>query len=528
MNRALALLSFLSITALGFAQVPRVFVLQLREAPIDGTDRNLLLDSYVAQSLFEEGQVEPVVWSMTDPAFRKIVDEQNIPTALQSPTQENITKVARLVKPDYTLVVWGLKTGDSCRPIATLYRGAGSRTLWRFGNWDRRLVDLDQESQNVTNPADLAKLRREIEGTEHQVATVIVGGLPDWDSTSRSIARSWAMILGTGPFRDHPRQNVNRLPDPTPGNSPTGTGVQIPSDDDPLVKAQTLIRQNKPQMAVLVLREAIDKDPFDPRPREMLANLLIRMGLYEEAAAEAERAALVSKDSLPMWMLAARAYLLAWDVTNARNSLNQALARGAQGHQAFTLQGEIAILANEPRIALDAFTSSIAVGPTPQAVIGRAMAHSLIGNTEECRADLASLGDVDPATLGTAYLVATTLSEQKLETIGLQLRELPPLIRMRSRDPELIARAAAIARQAEALSALIDLLPTPSKFTGSHTKRALAHKLMLQSSQEILEFAQTGKTESGDEGTVSLGEALRLLPMIRADFRVEQNETESL
>jgi len=527
-NRALALVAAIGFSALGFAQVPRVFVLQLREAPIDGTDRNLLLDSYVAQALFEEGQVEPVIWSMADPAFRKVVDANNIPTELQSPTQDNITKVARLVKPDYTLVVWGLKTGESCRPIATLYRGAGSRAIWKFGNWDRRMVDLDQDSLTATNPGDLDRLRRQLEGTEQQVATVLVNGLPDWDSTSRTIARSWAMILGTGAFRDLPRQNVNRLPDPGTGNSPTGGGVQIPAADDPLAKAEALIRQNKPQMAVLVLREAIDKDPFDARPREMLANLLIRMGLYDEAAAEAERAALVSKDSLPMWMLAARAYLLAWDVTNARNCLNQALARGAQGHQAFTLQGEIAILANEPRVALDAFTSSIAVGPTPQAVIGRAMAHSLIGNTEECRADLASLGDIDPATLGTAYLVATTLSEQKLEAIGLQLRELPPLIRLRHRDPELIARAAAIARQAEALSALIDLLPTPSKFTGSHTKRALAHKLMLQSSQEILEFAQTGKSESGDEGTVSLGEALRLIPTIRADFRVEQNEPESL
>ncbi|MEZ5162484.1 MAG: hypothetical protein R2688_01790 [Fimbriimonadaceae bacterium] len=66
---------------------------QLRQPVVDGVDPNLDLDSYVASALDDEGRVEPVVWSMTDPGVSGFVDNGAIPQELLTPKEETIRGV---------------------------------------------------------------------------------------------------------------------------------------------------------------------------------------------------------------------------------------------------------------------------------------------------------------------------------------------------------------------------------------------------------------------------------------------------
>lgn len=531
------------------SDIPRVFIVQIRETtPAEDSrvppkpndppppqnpensgqteDPNLPLDAYIAQALDEQGRVEPVVWSLTDPLFRALVDAGQIPPALTEPSLEQIPNAARAAQADFTLVIWAQRFENRVRPVATLYRGAGRRQIWNYGVWERRLDPWTNEQAQALDPEALRRFQQRATDPVPEFGAVIINNNVDWDFTSRTIARTWAILTAEGPFRDFPPQPRNRLPDPAPSlttpNNPTAEIVAPAAEREALDRAEKHLLAGRRDLAILVLRDAVDQNPFAARLRTRLAKLMLDAGLYADAAREAERAAPVSDAPADLFLVAAHAYTLANDPVRARNALNHALARGHDGPFTQALLGEVYILQSDFEKAIEAFSRSIESGPTPKAFVGRAIAFALMGDSDRCRQDLLRIADADPEALADAYLSAITLADQKFDTIASNLRELPPLLRTKPKDPPLVARAATAAIQARALAALVDTIPVPRKFAVSHRSRALAHKLIAQSALEILEFAQTEDSDLASEGTLSLGEAIRLMQRVRPLFQDER------
>lgn len=510
---------------------PRLLVAQFKEPEREGKDVNLLLDVYVAQAIDEIGQVEPVVWSITDSVFRKAIDDGTVPVDRDQPSEEHLAETAKALQADYLLVIRAIKAGDKVLPAAILYRGAGARKLWSYGTWNLKEYKPELMSDDKLNPNELRDLAALLTKQGMDVLVVKIGDLPDWDSTSLTIARSWAMMLERTAFKSLPKHPKVTSPDVHPGlQGNNGQGAEVPTvNREELEKTiAEYISQGRADLAVLVLRDSIDKTPFDLDLRRRLASLLMAIGKPVEAAQEAERAAAISSDSVDLWLLAARAWVLAGTPDKAEEAMHQALARGAEGPQTQCLLGEVYVLTGDFAKAVTAYTNSINVGPTPQAVMGRAIAYGLAGEPEKCKADLAALVDAKPEQHLNAYVTAVTLADQRLDVIARSLRDLPPAIRTQRNDPAVLSLANTLARQAESLSSLIDNILVPEKFKTSHSMRGLAHKLMLQAAQEILEFAKTGDEDIGDEGTLSLGEALKLLPQVRSKFRSEATQSASL
>lgn len=481
---------------------------------------SLVLDSYVAEALDEIGQVDPIVWSMSDPRFRKARDEQSFPLEWESPSQELIVPVAKAMGADYTLVVWSNRFGPLVRPIATLYKGAGERKIWAYGDWERRMAPFF--NGNTTPVRDPGEIKDIFNGGAQEFSAVEVGQDLDWDSTSRTIARTWAWQIKDGPLKKLPARPRQRLGPPDPGFTVSlDAGVELRPVT--MAEIEELVQTRHTDLAIVQLRDLIDQFPFDEVPRRRLAELLLQVKLYQEAASEAKRAAKFCKDPAPMFELAAEAYLQLRQFDDARQSIEQARKYGSAGRETALLSGRIYLWTGQYEESTREFEAAIRQGPTPTTVFFLALADAAAGDADGCRNNLAALVDHDPKGIEDAYPEAMLLAADLLEKIGLRIREDVPLIRKSPGQPELIARTAAMRIRLEGLAAFMELIPVPEQFAQSHEARRLAHNLMLKAASEAFEFAQNGSEADATGSTMNLGEALRLLPKVREQFQLEQS-----
>jgi hypothetical protein len=520
----LALAVTLGVTAYG--KVPRLLIAQFSEDPaVVLKYESLVLDSYLAASLDEIGQVRPLVWSMADSEFRQIAANKSFPVMWESPNQASIVDVARAVEADYTIVVWSMKQGIKVRPVATLYRGAAFRKVWTFGNWDKRLQPIYgsfalEESEKEELMPTLVDPK--FTGAVEEFTAVITSSGADWVATSETIARTWAFQLKQGPFAGLAASPKASLDDPTPGlGVATGTGVALSGEAD-LARIDSLVAKGESEMALVQLRDMVDREPMNEMFRWRLCELLEKGGFSIEAAREAGRGAVVAKDPQRFYIASARNWIRADHPDLGREALNHALARGASGREVFKLMGQLSLRLNDPGEAIDWYTKSMATGPTPDIVFERALSFALAGMDEACRSDLASLSDVPSEKLKLSYEFASELTEAAMRALSIRLRDRLPSIRVKGLDPQLIAEAAKDEQLAKALSGFMDLTPCPSIYASSHQLRMLAHKLIWQSSTEVLQFAKTRNEELGTEATMSLRAAFEVFPRMEARFREER------
>ncbi|QYK53551.1 MAG: tetratricopeptide repeat protein [Fimbriimonadaceae bacterium] len=484
---------------------------------------SLILDSYVAQALDDIGQVEPLVWSMADPVFRKIAAEKEFPTSWETPNQRDIVSVARQVGAEYTLVVWSYRNGAIVRPIATLYRGAASRKIWNYGDWDRRLVPFFSGDIRQLSDQSVQETNDQYKGVQREFSAIQVGRDYDWDSTSRTIAQTWAWLLRQDPFKSLPVRPKNDLPPPDPGLTVVKPpGVNLDPSGDGMKYVDDLLGIGNRELAIVYLRDLIDQHPFEEIYRTKLVDVLMDSRLYNEAALEADRAAPMAQNPVTFYLQATECWLRCGNDDKARISLNEVLARGGQGRTTYALLGRVYLSSGDYAQAAEAFSQAIQLGPTPEMVYFRAASHALAGDPDSCRQDLASLVDVDASGIADAYMEVMAIMEKLFEQTGTRTRDLIPQLRLKV-TPDLTAIAARNLLFAQSMGTLIEIGPVPPIFSRSHQLRQLAHKLMIQSTTEVFEFAKTGKAETANEGTMSLGEALRMLPKIREQYRSEQS-----
>ena len=515
------LLALLGLTT-SWATVPKIFVVQLKESTEKYPEyKSLDLDSYMASALDEIGQVDPIVWSVSDTRFRQICDLHKFPPELEHPSQSEIVRVSKAVDAEYTLVVWSVRNDSTVRPVATLYRGNGFKKVWTFGDWERRMAPFFVGETKPMNESDLRSFQSTYGAEILEFGAVMVSDQVDWDSTSRTITRTFAHLLKQGPLKDLPATPKQILPEADPGETVSiPNGVEVPQGG--LVQVESLVLEGRTDLAIVQLRDMIDQEPFEDSYRLRLTELLEKEGLFIEAAREAIRGGQVGKKPLPFYQIAARNWLRAGILEQAREALNNVLARGGEDKMTRYMLGQYYLRTGDYDQAIEWYTLAIKNGPTPEIVYERAVAYAFSGQFDLCRDNLGSLVDVPADKLELSYAMVVLLCEEKLESISIRLRDRIPLLRVNRTDQSLVALSVKDQELAKNLAGLLELTPVPNRYRISHERRVLAHKLIQQSATEVFEFATTRNEELATEGTMSLREALKLIPEIRTLFEADQ------
>ncbi|MCH7945976.1 MAG: hypothetical protein IIC73_08210, partial [Armatimonadetes bacterium] len=393
-------------------------------------DYNVLVGQYLAEELDLEGRVTPVVWSMTDSTFRSYIDDGKLPRFVENPDDKTIREYAGRLRASYVLVVEAVARDQLVYPQARLYRGTSSRPMWSMVKESRRgrprLVVIENGKVNEEQTEELRqRYAGLLSANEVSTMTVMVGGLPDWVSTAKSLARTWTLVLGDGPLKG--LEQLHRQFTPVPDR---GLGFDRQRDTIPgeaqetraaLERARLLAADGYVDRAIMILRDAIDSDPFAVEPRLQAARLLLRRGLAPLAAGEAERAAGLADDSTELWCVAAVAWIQAGDPDRALSAANESLARGGQSAELMQTLGDVWLLKGRPTKALASSDRAIRIEPSAQSYLGRSVACAIVGDRAGCIEDLErAQGEQElPPQL---YQMAVVVIDAKLDKIADSLR----------------------------------------------------------------------------------------------------------
>lgn len=525
LRRLAATLFTVAFSTFAFS-APEVLVVQ-RLSKTEG-DFNVPVAMKLAEALDLEGRVSPIHWSMLDPVFRAYIDDGKLPGFVENPDDKTIRDYAGRLRVAYVLVVEAVARNGQVLPQATLYAGSGSRVIWSMVRQDNRgrprlvvttngRVDEDKTKEIREKYADLME-----DGTMTTM-TVLVNGQPDWESTSDTLARTWTRILAEGPFKDlEPRLRTFPVePERGLGFDPGTTVIDNgPEVAKALEQARILTADGHTDEAIIVLREAIDTAPFVANVRIRYAELLLLKGHARIAALETERAANMTDNSKQMWATAADAWVQAGEADKALNACNEALARGAATEDLTLIFGDLWMLKGEIDKAVESYDAALAVQSSQRGHLGRAVARVILGDAGGAVEDLEAAQGREPLPLE-AYCRTMDQLDAEVERVIALLRNLSQAIRMEG-GPDMVPTATAIQRRMAALTEFMVRIRVPLRHNESHEGRDLAYKLLAQSSVEAVTFAKTKSMDADMEFTLSLGEALKLLPRVRETFRIER------
>lgn len=463
---------------------PEMLIVQVLQETKDGTNPNVPMYGEIAQELDNDGRVNTIVWSVTDPVFRIATEEGKIKPGPR-PTPEGGRDVVRRLKIAYLLVFTAVRDGDFVTAKAGLYRGASSRPIW----------------------------------TDEKTMSVTVGGAPDTASLASTIGRTWTRLLAQGPLKDLPPRPAVAEPPPAAGAQPPVTPLaEAPREPDFSVRfaeADKLLETGDPYGAVLLLRDLADANPLHAECRVRLIQALMRADEPAMAADEARRAAALLPDRPALRVLAVEALLQDGKLAEARAEVTGAIGRNPTDPAAHLLSGYLSLLAYETSSATQSFGQSQALRASWPAALGLACAAALDADPKACHGHLARLAELgydaeDPARAVWARRLTPVLAEA-IKRFGDDARSFLQRARARREADETKVEHARLARVAEGLQALIERLGFPE---GQTTTRDVVLLGIKQSRLFLVDMG--GYLESADaqtltDASITLNEALKNL-----------------
>ncbi len=473
----------------------------------DDADGNRMLGQLMAEELDNDGRIIPIAWSLSDPLFRRAVDEKLV-KASNNPGIDEILNSAEKLKTDYVFVCAVFRKNNDVLGRASLYHKG-------------KLVWSDPEPS--TNQADRSAFDK-----DSRVVTVGLNGKIDLSNTLRGAAHTWSQLLFTTPLKGlTPRPRVE-TPPPDPGtkpNIPDAPPVRKVDNRLLLADVMKMLAANQTADAIAALRDAVDAEPLDVERRRTLANVLNTAGLTALAAAEARRAAVLFPEQIDLRTLSARLWLSVGNMDEANADLNQAVVRDPNSVETRMLLGEVALAKLQVDAAIPHFDFVIAKSPSADAYFKRALARAMNDDAAGAATDLAEakklgLGS-DPLSVKNQYLTAVTVSKGALSEIGVGIRTLIQRGRVNYAAKDVREDQKTLAKRADALLNLFGSLTVPPDFKNSHGSRILALKLLNQSLAELGSFLDSGSDDTLGDATITLGEALKALATAEATFKVD-------
>lgn len=469
--------------------MPRVLIVNQKVPPQDGTDINVEIASPLAEQIRQSRRLQPILWSLADPVFRDWVDQKWASDG--APTDKEMFAAAGKGKVDYVLVVTAMQAGRNVTGALVLYRGSGGKPIWR-----------DTKSMQIE-----------------------VGGAPNWDAAGMALAGSWMALLQDGPWRDIKPEAVltpDRPADPpptTPFDPPKTTPRREPAEFKKL--SETQIRQGLVTEAILTLRSGVDENPESGELRQMLVELLVATGRHEMAAEEAERFSAFDPTDSRFLMVAAQTWIDLGQPERAQKLVNELRSRIGDSPELDVIQGQIAIANGDLLMAAGSFGAVAAQSKSYPATLGLALVGALQGDAEALQQALSLLGTLtDPDPLR-SYRWAMRAIDLRMDALADQFREDLRFATAKPRTKEAVDRGQKAKSVSSTLATLMDSLKVPKNHTGSHERRRLAHRLLVQAASELAAFAASGDQDMGEEAAISLGEALRQLPALREEMQQE-------
>ena len=521
---SLTLLSAVS----GVQEVPDVLIIQQYVA--GPAQQDLEFKSEMADELDQDGRVRPITWSLSDPVFRAKLDDGTLGGYVSRPTDDQIKAAAQKLRVDYIFIIQAVldQNAESVMPQAFLYKGRGSRSIWKYEQKSGKTSGKITVSEDgAINSAETKRLQDKfskdlLQGAKGMV--VKVNGVIDRESTTRSLARTFTALLAEGPFKRYPPRARNFTPDATGSLvfEPDMTAFNL--EPQPVQEAIDLanrkLETGNVRDAILTLRDSIDGHPISPTPRSMLVQILLTNGKTRAAAREAERASKLIPGSVDLWLTAAQAHSFLGNVEQAKSCLMEAQARGAASPQSFEIAGNVSLLAGDYESAQKMFSEAIVKGHH-DAYLGRALTFALMGNTDRCNEELAAYSVGSISHPKQRYQMVLSVIEPIVSEISATIRDCTALIRVED-SSEVKERVVGAAQKTMGLVSFIENLPVPEIHQESHQTRNLAHKLLAQSASELLAFSEDDNESAAMESTISLSEATRFFEVANTAYNAER------
>ncbi|MBX3117710.1 MAG: hypothetical protein KF784_01495 [Fimbriimonadaceae bacterium] len=474
---------FLGASALA-AEVPRVLIIQRMDKALENYDPNVKIASIMASEMDDEGRLESVVWSLTDPVFRAAVEDNVIVNPPDVPNLDYAVSVLGKFKAEYVLFVRAITNQEGLEVEAELYRGR--RQIWKDKN------------------------------------KVVVGGSIEFsmENALHSAARTWALKMSGGPLKDLPANPRQGTPDPENVHMQNNSNVTVPPPINRTVD-NTELRANVNQMlsvgrvsgAVNLLRDAVDAEPLDPERRLMLVGSLMQIGEPALAAAEARRGAVLFPEQVKFRVLAARGWLEVGNLDEATLDINEAVARDANAPEIRLLMGEISLKGLRYGSAIEHFDAAIQANPSAEAYYKRALAKAMMGNLAGCQADMdqATKLDATPTetTVRERYAFVVTMVNSMMVQTDLDIRSLFQRTRLNPKDQNLPVDCVILLNRTDAITQVLSKLTIPKAHTNSNDLRLLALKLLAQCLSDVKGSFGTLNDEIVTDATINLGEALK-------------------
>lgn len=490
----------LTVGAARAVQDPRLPTVLIFEAKPAGKaanrDMNIALGNYLASNFDSIGKANPVVYGNTDPTFRAAEDAGKIRVVPTWPTVRDGVEMAKKLGAQYVLVYefGGIKKGASDAEAALYFDG---RRVW---------IEKSNLAVRETNGFNV-------------------------DASEQSIARTWVLHIGSGPLKGveaHPKMIT---PTDSPGQAPKpleeAPAPKLEGDDQLKQKVAVLIQASDPTRAISTLRDAVDQNPFDIDRRLLLVQTLLDNGRASEAGEEADRAVELAPDREDLRSLAARAWIAAGKRDAARNDLNETIVRDPQSARTRVMLAELSIGRQEPAKALDNLDAAIKELPSRQAYYLRSICRALLGDSTGVRGDLDQAGKlkqtVAPADMLRIYVLAGQALDDGLKSMGDDTRLLMQRALVRPDDSEVKQKVASLLRSLQARLDFLSGFPVPGVYHGSNDRRALAHRLMVQTMQALQSFCSGGGQDAMIDARLDLGEALKEAAGARSAFAAEQH-----
>lgn len=496
--RALSILIAAACSAASWA-IPSVLIVPISDKP--GAERVEALADYLAQEFDGAGKVGPIVWGMTDPTFRVAVLEGRLRSIPEAPNAAQAVAAAQQINAEYVLTYTATIEKGKLKAKGELRRGG--RSIWKH-----------EDNLGVTLGDAFAR-----------------------EDTGKSLARTWAMMLHGGPWKDLPPRPKTQTPEAGPGQRPvqvpvTGDTMPIPPEPDPTAitrlrdeVASLMVRD--PARAVATARAAVDDFPLQVERRSLLIDALIASTDFRGAAEEARRAAMLMPSEISLRLLAARAWMSADQPDEAWQDLNEAVARDPDAAGTRLLLAEISLRKGEAEKAVGHLDHVLKSGANRDALLLRAVCRSLLGGAEGVAKDLAELAatpERSPEEVRGHYVRAMEILERAMEQEAVDARDLFRLVALRRTDPAIAETLERMAHINRSRLALLEGIAIPPTFSKSHDRRLLALKLLAQVYAGVESYLKSGAEDEHSDAQINLGEALKHWTAAREAFRTERDE----
>lgn len=515
-SRSQCVLLALALTSVAPASrgaIPEVLIIQRLVDAKRGEDPNVEIGDYVAQEFADDGRVSPIYWSKNDPIFRAMVQSGKV-TSTDVPSVDKAIEIARAQKIAFVMFVEAHKDrSGAILSRAELYKGSDS-ALWvdpseattAGGDIIKRLLKSGKLSQ-----LDADKLG---EANGYRKSSIGSEGGTDLYNTLHSLARTWSEQLGTGPWQGMQARTRVVTPDPVAGPIARldTTQPQVPKNVDNAEvfrNVDAALKDGRKDLAILILRDAVDSQPFDLPRREALIKLLNETGHPELAALEASRAAALSPGSGDFRLEGARAQLTAGNLDAAESSAKDALAHDPKSPEANLVLGEVNLARFNFPAALINLDAACAGTATTEAVYYRAIAKVFAGDVPGAASDCEAAHHGSLVQAVPPYDSTLKLFDGGVQQSFDTMRNLLSTAAIGANNADAVAQATKVQSVATAAAAFLSSWPPAKYHSPSHERRILALKLLSQASGEVLGYLTKHDDESLTDARIDLGEAMK-------------------